>query len=51
MDLDDPEKSNLKTSGNYLIEEISGPAKDVGPVGNVTVSLRCYYFIPDLSKD
>lgn len=44
-------KSNLRISGNYLIEEISGFEGDVGPVGKVTVGVRCYYFIPDLNVD
>jgi|SRR5690606_16763807 len=46
----DSSKSNLKVSGDYLVEEISGVSGgDVGPVGKVTVGVRCYYFIPDLN--
>lgn len=46
VDVQAPEKSNLKISGNYLVEEISGP---VGPVGKISIGVRCYYFIPDLN--
>ncbi len=44
------DKSNLKVSGNYLVEEVSGPVNDVGSVGKVNISARCYYFIPDLNN-
>lgn len=43
------DKSNLKVSGNYLVEEISGPATNVGPLARFGVEARCYYFIPDLN--
>jgi hypothetical protein len=43
-------KSNLKTSGNYLVEELSWPEGDNGPVGKEIVDSRCYYFIPDLNN-
>jgi len=50
IDVKSPCKSNLKVSGNYLVEEISGAVSDFGPVGKVTVDVRCYYFIPDLNN-
>jgi hypothetical protein len=50
IDVVAPNKSNLKVSGNYLVEEISGPNGDVGPIGESTVAVRCYYFIPDLNN-
>lgn len=43
------DKSNLKVSGNYLIEEISGSDRDIDLDGKTTVGVRCYYFIPDLN--
>jgi hypothetical protein len=49
VDISDGSKSNLKVSGNYLVEELSGTDGDVGPVGKVSVYSRCYYFIPDLN--
>ncbi len=49
IDLPVSEKSNLKVSGKYLVEEISGPDGDVGPVGKIISNVRCYYFIPDLN--
>jgi len=50
IDLQATYKSNLKVSGNYLVEEISGPPLvDVGPAGKTTVGVRCYYFIPELN--
>jgi hypothetical protein len=50
IDVKAPAKSNLKVSGDFLIEEISGPDGDVGPIGKTTVGVRCYYFIPDLNN-
>jgi len=50
IDVIAPAKSNLKVSGNYLVEEISAPDGDVCPVGKTTVKVRCYYFIPDLTS-
>ena len=49
ISLDSTTKSNLKVSGSYLVEAISGTESDVGPVGKVTVGVRCYYFVPDLN--
>jgi hypothetical protein len=49
VDMDATTRSNLKVSGSYLVEEITAPASDSGPIGNVSVALRCYYFIPDLN--
>lgn len=43
------DKSNLKVSGNYLVEELIGTEGDVGPVGKAYAYARCYYFIPDLN--
>lgn len=51
--LDTNTTSKLKVAGDYLIEELSDPASnDVGPLARdgVGVNVRCYYFIPDISK-
>lgn len=42
--------SSLKSSGSYLIEEISEAESDAGPLAKTSIPLRCYYFIPDLNK-
>lgn len=49
IDIVAPAKSNLKISGNYLVEELSRPSSDVGPIEKTIVGARCYYFIPDLN--
>ncbi|MFZ4715073.1 MAG: hypothetical protein ACOYL6_15235 [Bacteriovoracaceae bacterium] len=43
----DSSKSNLRVSGNYLVEEITEieHSLDAKPV----ITIRCYYFIPDLN--
>jgi hypothetical protein len=43
------EKSRLKVSGSYLVEELSALKEDAGPIGKASVFARCYYFIPDLN--
>lgn len=48
IDLTPTSKSTLRLFGKYLVEEISGMNKDVGPLGKVYTAIRCYYFIPEL---
>jgi hypothetical protein len=49
IDVNAFQKSNLKESGKYLVEEISEQVSDVGPIEKQTVVIRCYYFIPELN--
>ena len=49
--LNKKEKSSLRVSGKYLIEELSIIKEDVGPLGEgYQVGGRCYYFIPEYAR-
>lgn len=49
IDTSSKAKSNLKISGEYLVEEITESESDTGPIGKGVVTIRCYYFIPKLN--